>query len=107
MVTVLCSPEDEDSIIGYVVHSNVVNLIHYMYVKVSFRKFGIGEFMLNGVRAAVGQPGPMFCTHVARKWNKKSKLFDVVYDPYILGGYVAQIGNQPENQQPSSDAPVV
>jgi hypothetical protein len=42
-VTVACLPDNEDVILGYIVFQP--NVLHYMFVKEAFRKFGIARFL--------------------------------------------------------------
>lgn len=76
-VFVVFDPEDENHIYGYIVMEmgETVGMLHYMYVKENFRKFGIAGEMLKVLRRlpceklvfthlpANGEIGEMFKRH--------------------------------------------
>lgn len=78
-VLVACNPEDEDQIYGWIAASNGV--IHYLYVKLPFRNYGIGKAL---VRECVPQ-FTMESTSVSTAgahhsvWARK---YNLQYDPY-------------------------
>ena len=50
LITLAVNPNDEDQIYGFSVTSKLgsTNVIHYVYVKHPFRKFGIAKMLLEG-----------------------------------------------------------
>lgn len=85
-VTVVCDPEEQDQIIGYIVFNTKAPIVYYCYVKHAFRKLGIAAWMFNSVREGQGtSPGGMTtCTHKCRRWPAMSKKFNLAYNPYLV-----------------------
>lgn len=89
-VTVLCDPDKEDDIIGYIAYCVTRPVIFYIYIKQPFRKLGLGQFLFRGVRQhylkeAQDKDLEVTCTHQLRRWPKLAKTFNLVYNPYITG----------------------
>lgn len=62
-VIVACDPDDDEHIYGYVVFEmgEVTAMLHYVYVKESFRRFGLGGVLIDLVKRL---PREYFCfTH--------------------------------------------
>lgn len=74
-VTVACLAEDPDVLIGYVVHTNTV--VHWMFVKKSWRKIGVAKSLL---------PPRVSCVSHLTSLGKKllPKLPGAVFDPFIV-----------------------
>lgn len=96
VVMILCSPEDEQLILGYSVFSRSMPLIHFMYVKFPYRNVGCAGLMFKNIQGLHGDDKVLFCTHVAKKWNAKAKKSKIVYDPFLLAPYI--LGNRDESQ---------
>lgn len=77
-VTIACSPDDTEQIIGYVVHEEIngVFVAHYAYVKNSFRKLGVLTQLMRESNANKG-----FCTHFTGQ--KLLDKFQLIYNPYL------------------------
>lgn len=81
-ITIACNPADATQIIGYMCHEQQdgVLVVHFAYVKESFRGLGVAKALL----ANTGHTEGPFCythrTHSARKFEKKHPL---VYHPYL------------------------
>ena len=77
-VTIACSPDDIEQIIGYMVHENIngVFVAHYAYVKNSFRKLGVLQPLMAELKASKG-----FCTHLTSQ--KLADKFNLIYNPYL------------------------
>lgn len=90
--TVLCDPQDPDTILGYVVYSTIKPIIYYMYVRKPFRRLGLGRLLLEGVRRDFGDAETVICTHLPRrsktqrKWRKLASDLNLSYNPYIVSG---------------------
>lgn len=52
-VTVACTTDDADQILGYIVHADSARapVVHYLYVKQTFRRLGIARQLMNKVLA--------------------------------------------------------
>jgi hypothetical protein len=82
-VTVAVNPHDDSQIYGYIVSEikDGILVIHYVYVKHTFRKIGIAKEMLDSVRkdgsvAALYSHGTMVGDRIAPRYN-------LVYHPYV------------------------
>jgi hypothetical protein len=73
-ILVACSPDMSDQIYGYVVYEQP-SLLHYIYVKYTFRKFGIAKELLSRAELTT----PTIITH-----SPRSKTADFIYNPYLL-----------------------
>lgn len=75
-VVVACSPDDPEQIFGYCVATiaDTGNVLHWVYIKHPFRKFGIARDM-------VGKVSPVVHTTKARP---SAALGNSVYDPFAL-----------------------
>ncbi len=81
--------EDEDQILGFVCYSpGVISeclVLHFIYVKSPFRRFGIGHRLLEAAKAAVSHERdlPIVVSHANREFKRFYKdLF--VYNPYMI-----------------------
>lgn len=81
-VLVACPPNDPGQIYGYIVAEVVDNVpvIHFAYVKHTFRGFGICTALVNKVKPE--NAGAMF-THYTRFSDKLAAKFSLVYHPYL------------------------
>lgn len=82
LITIACNPQDEEQIFGYTVFNYMpadVLLIHYMYVKHTYRKFGIAKEMLTAIQKE--QTGVLYTHHTKYADLLKSKVA-LIFDPY-------------------------
>jgi len=77
--TVACSCDDDDQIFGYIVYE-LPDTLHYIYVKVPFRRLGIGRLLVSS--SGLGESKRVYSTH----WGPSiPKIFDgieISYNPY-------------------------
>ena len=81
MITMVCSPDDDNHLFGYVVFEYLPGnnlLVHYLYVKHTYRKNGIAKFLLEKIRKSQNPILTSHHTHVC----KATKSIIFVYDPY-------------------------
>ena len=83
-VVVACNGEDPSQVYGYIVGGEVdgISLLHFIYVKHTFRNMGIGKTLLDAVghesdKAAV-------YTHHTRMSDKLASKYNFVFHPYLL-----------------------
>lgn len=89
-VLVLADGQDHDHIVGYVVYERKcdVCIVHYVYIKQTYRRLGLAQLLLNSVRAPLPPETPVLTTH----WLKPClfghilKSVPLVYNPYLIGG---------------------
>jgi GNAT superfamily N-acetyltransferase len=83
-VIVACSDKDPNQLYGYIVAGEQEGcfVLHYIYIKHSFRNMGIAKLLLNSFShdpaiAAV-------YTHHTRVCDKLAPRFNLIYHPYLL-----------------------
>lgn len=85
---VACDPEAPDILYGYINFEVSVSnelLIHYVYIKHSFRKMGVMTAMLREI-VDKESPTAMYGTHMVSGMLHWAKKHGVIYNPYILFG---------------------
>lgn len=80
LISVACSDEDEDQILGFVVYENRANLVilHYYYVKQPYRRMGIAGQLLRSL------PSIDFYTHQTGPKHPILEEVEAVYNPYFM-----------------------
>ncbi len=81
-VTVACSDEDADQILGYLISSEIHGkpIVHYVYVKHLFRQMGVAKALLTAMVPKWGQ-GMVICTHTARHFDELRAKYKLIYTP--------------------------
>jgi GNAT superfamily N-acetyltransferase len=84
-IAVACKADEPDIIFGYMIYEEQTQigpyLVHYVYVKEAFRKFGIAKHLIQNLK----MKNDFLITHrtdLAKKILKKHP--QVVYNPFIL-----------------------
>jgi hypothetical protein len=80
-ITILCNPEDDNHLYGYIVFERLPGdnlLIHYLYVKHTYRRWGFAKAMVDAIRAS---QNPILTSHHTSVC-KLSKSIVHIYDPY-------------------------
>ncbi len=77
-VLVACHPTDENVILGYCVFEP--NLIHYMFIKEAFRRFGIATDLIK--KAGVKESATI--THKTQMAIPILRRKDFIFNPFIL-----------------------
>jgi GNAT superfamily N-acetyltransferase len=78
------NPEDVSQIYGYIAASRIdgILVIHYVYVKHPYRRFGIAKTLLNQFEH---DPGAAACyTHHTKVIERVAPRYNMIYHPYIL-----------------------
>ena len=91
-VIMACNPDDISQIYGFICAQRIegVFCLHYLYVKHSFRKLGIGRALVNSFEHDSSSAG-VYTHHTACGEILKHK-FNLVYHPYILStGYLKEV----------------
>lgn len=96
-LTILCTPEDEDQILGYIVYNTKAPIIFFTYIKYTFRRLGFGNMLFSAVKADMiktlnlaeqnehGERLLIMCTHKFKMWGRIAAKYGLVYNPYIIG----------------------
>lgn len=90
-VVVAVNPEDESQIFGYGVYTpnGGATLCHYIYVKESYRRLGIGTTLFRAMLADSDHSPdvPAIATHSTRALKDYGlrEKWEIVYNPYMLG----------------------
>lgn len=86
-VYIACDSEDPSHIFGYIVFEDLQNIavIHYIYVKNSFRKNGIASYLLESVgineRPCVATHDTWYFPFLRDKYSGR-----LIYNPFLLMG---------------------
>lgn len=87
-VAVACMQDDPNVIIGYIVYASYYSfdhvILHYLFVKESFRKFGVAKSLTN----VLDIQKPIKFTHLTNQFKTlaySSHLFaSFIYNPFLL-----------------------
>ncbi len=77
---VAVNPEDLSQVYGFIVYENNPDIIHYVYVKSTFRKMGICKLLLS---KSVEQPAPKY-THVTYAVEFLAPKLNAEFNPYLI-----------------------
>jgi GNAT superfamily N-acetyltransferase len=92
-VVIACNDSDPSQIFGWICADILQGIfcLHYVYVKHSFRRLGIGKVLLN----AFEHEGAGVYTHKTRAMDAFGEKFNLVYHPYILlNKYIPRLEEQ-------------
>lgn len=98
-IIVACNSEDISQIYGYVCHEKVddVPVMHFIYVKEIYRKFGVSNLLLETLN--ISKDTPFFYTHRTFISESLEKKFRMIYNPY-LAYYAYELGkSEPDKAQ--------
>lgn len=81
---IACNPQDPSQIYGYIVGEYIegIFILHYVYVKHSFRKMGIGKELLNSFDHDTGNAS--CCSHLTKMAEKFLLKYNMIYHPYTV-----------------------
>jgi len=82
-VILACNVNDPAQIMGYVVASKINGILtyHYLYVKHTYRRLGIGKLLFN----VFEQPDQPACyTHETATAKKLAPRYNLIYNPYLI-----------------------
>lgn len=84
VIMVACAESDPSQIYGYMVAERVEGflVVHYAYVKHSFRKLGIATAMLKEFGHDITKASCF--THYTKSSEKLALKFNLVYHPYLI-----------------------
>lgn len=80
-VTVACSDEDPDQILGYLISGSThgVSIVHFIYVKHLFRRMSVAKTLLQSKVPEFGIKMTI-CTHTARHFTALREKYKLIYD---------------------------
>jgi GNAT superfamily N-acetyltransferase len=83
-VYIACNSNDVSQIYGYIVGEYIENalVIHYLYVKHSFRKLGVGKALFNSFDHDTSLAA--CCSHLTKPVEKFLMKYNVIYHPYTM-----------------------
>ena len=83
---VACNPEDFYQIFGWILFDTLEDLgiLHYIYVKHPFRRYGIASVMLGLIK--YDKSYPIIATHYSHGLDDLKKKFNITFNPYFLLG---------------------
>jgi ribosomal protein S18 acetylase RimI-like enzyme len=91
-VLIACNPDCNEQIFGYGIAQPTmgrVAVIHYLYIKHSYRKLGIGSALMHELKRLCDHEVTLPCvtTHATMAFESfAAKKWNAIYNPYILGG---------------------
>jgi len=83
LIVVACSPDDVNHVFGYVVYQFLPGnnlLVHYAYVKHTYRRMGIAKDFISKIRKS---DNPILSSHYAPIISKCKSIL-CLYDPYRM-----------------------
>ena len=83
-ILMACNPSDPSQLYGYVVSGKEgdILILHFLYVKHTFRNMGIGKTLLDAV-GHTSESASVY-THHTRMADKLASKHNLVYHPYLL-----------------------
>jgi len=83
-VIVACNKEDPTQVYGYIVGGELdgISLLHFVYVKHTFRNMGVGKTLLDAIGHDKEKAGVY--THHTRMADKLAAKYNLVYHPYLM-----------------------
>ena len=96
-VLIACNESDPSQLYGYIVveEEGGILVVHFLYVKHTFRNVGIGKTLLDAVGHSTDKASVY--THHTRMADKLSSKYNFVYHPYLLF-YLSDL-SEPLNEQ--------
>lgn len=84
-VIIACDDTDPNVIIGFIAAEvvDVALVVHYVYVKNSFRGFGIGKLLYETLKAQEN-PEIIYASHMTDNVSRAAKRREIIYNPYLL-----------------------
>jgi ribosomal protein S18 acetylase RimI-like enzyme len=84
VINIACNPQDLSQIYGYVIGEYIDNIfvLHYIYVKHSFRKMGVARQLYNTFNHDTGNAS--CCSHLTKMTEKFLPKYNLVYHPYVV-----------------------
>lgn len=82
-VIVICNPEDEEQVYGYLVSEANLSILHFAYIKYNYRKLGMMKSLLGQLGCST-TPSVTFITHLPRRFDMLKTKFNLQYNPYLL-----------------------
>lgn len=76
-IFVAVNPEDSSQVYGYLVFED--NIVHWCYVKFTYRKLGVMRKLLKATGC-----DSYLCTHINKNFSNLKTKFNVVYHPWLL-----------------------
>lgn len=87
-VTLVAVPaEGEDLICGWVCADALAGgglLVHYVYVKESFRRFGLARSLIGEFKVELEPPTFKMCSHMTPRVEARLVAENIEYSPYLL-----------------------
>lgn len=84
-LSIVCDESSPEVIMGFCLHDTEDDIVHYIYVKRPFRRFGIGTMLMAYAEISVPQIQASHWTYDATAIWRKHCYPGVAFNPYILG----------------------
>lgn len=98
-VLIACNTEDPNQLYGYICAGRVDNflVVHYIYVKHSFRNLGIGKQLLNAFDHDPSVAG--IYTHHTKLADRLGPRYNFVFHPYLMFNSVENSDGEKKEQE--------
>lgn len=80
-ITIICNPEDEEQVYGYLVSEANHSILHFAYIKYNYRKLSMMKTLLSTFGKSTHNT---FITHLPRHFNNIKDKYGLIYNPYLL-----------------------
>lgn len=82
-VLIACNEKEPQDIYAYIVAERIdgIMVLHYVYVKHTYRQFGLAKMLWQQFDQNSGQAG--ICTHMTRIGERLALKYNLVYSPYL------------------------
>lgn len=81
-IVVACNPQDYTQVYGYIVYEDLPAdnlLVHFVYTKYTYRKFGVAKKLLVSIRRS---NNPILISHYVKSLEKIKDKITFIYDPF-------------------------
>ena len=84
-VIMVCNADEPDHIFGYAVYDYIgtMPLLHYIYVKQPYRRFGIAHQLYLHVTKG-DETAPVMTTHASHVFRALKDKWRLIYNPYLV-----------------------
>lgn len=83
-LTIACLKEDPDVILGFALTEPRENVLHYMYVKRAFRRFGVARELMAALGIELRRAHVSHWTDDMADIQRTKRYPELTYNPYLL-----------------------
>lgn len=84
-VLVACDNQHQDQIFGYIVGNQSLRIMHMVYMRITFRRFGYATELARELFGAIGDDADaIMYTHPAKMVGVLRKKWNLIFNPYQI-----------------------